>query len=101
MKGLTNRSTGKYAGRAGQYKRPSCNTRTYKQIIFGNTLTFFNFLNITLFVLILLVGSYKNSLFMLTIIFNTVIGIVQEIRAKKIIDQAGDHDAGKNDRHPG
>ena len=62
-------------------------TRSYKQIILSNTLTFFNFLNIALFVLVILVGSYKNSMFMGVIICNTVIGIVQEIRAKKTIDE--------------
>ena len=35
------------------------NTRTYKQIIRENTLTFFNFLNLVLLVLVLLVGSYR------------------------------------------
>ncbi|HIV34500.1 MAG TPA: HAD-IC family P-type ATPase [Candidatus Blautia intestinigallinarum] len=65
----------------------SPNTRTYKQIIRENTLTFFNFLNVVLLVLILIVGSYKNSLFMGIIVINTVIGIVQEVRAKKTIDK--------------
>lgn len=37
------------------------NTRTYKQIVRENTLTFFNFLNLVLLVLVLLVGSYKNA----------------------------------------
>lgn len=62
-------------------------TRTYKRIFLDNILTFFNFLNIALFVMVILVGSYKNSLFIMTIVFNTTIGIVQEIRAKKIIDK--------------
>ena len=65
----------------------SPNTRTYKQIVRENTLTFFNFLNVVLLVLILIVGSYKNSLFMGIIVINTVIGIVQEVRAKKTIDK--------------
>lgn len=63
------------------------NTRTYKQIIKENTLTFFNFLNAVLLVLVLFVGSYKNSMFVGIIIINTVIGIIQEIRAKKTIDK--------------
>ncbi|MBD8969177.1 MAG: HAD family hydrolase, partial [Ruminococcus sp. SR1/5] len=63
------------------------NTRTYKQIILENTLTFFNFLNLVLLVLVLLVGSYKNSMFVGIIFINTVIGIIQEIRAKKTIDK--------------
>ncbi len=63
------------------------NTRTYKQIVRENTLTFFNFLNLVLLVLVLLVGSYKNAFFVCIIIINTLIGIAQEIRAKKTIDK--------------
>ena len=48
---------------------------------------FFNFLNIALLVLVLFVRSYKNSMFMGIILINTVIGIIQEIRAKKTIDK--------------
>lgn len=63
------------------------NTRTVKKIVLENTLTFFNFLNIALFVLLLMVGSYKNCTFMGVIVINTVIGIVQELRAKREIDK--------------
>ncbi len=63
------------------------NTRTYKQIILENTLTFFNFINAVLLVLVLLVGSYKNAAFVMIIVINTVIGIIQEIRAKKTLDK--------------
>ncbi len=63
------------------------NTRTYKQIIRENTLTFFNFLNLVLLVLVLMVGSYKNAFFVCIIVINTLIGIAQEIRAKKTIDK--------------
>ena len=62
-------------------------TRTYKQIVRENTLTFFNFLNLVLLVLVLMVGSYKNAFFVCIIIINTLIGIAQEIRAKKTIDK--------------
>lgn len=73
------------AGKINADENP--NTRSYKQIIMENSLTFFNFLNLSLVILVLAVGSVKNSLFFGVIIFNTVIGIVQEIRAKKIIDR--------------
>ena len=63
------------------------NTRTYKQIVRENTLTFFNFLNLVLLILVLMVGSYKNAFFVGIIIVNTLIGIAQEIRAKKTIDK--------------
>lgn len=63
------------------------NTKTYQEIVKENTLTFFNFLNIVLLVLVLSVGSFKNSLFVMIIVINTVIGIIQEIRAKKALDK--------------
>ena len=63
------------------------NTRSYKQIVRENVLTFFNFLNLALMIMVLLVGSYKNSMFMGIIVINTVIGIVQEVRAKKTLDK--------------
>lgn len=82
------------AGQINRNEEP--NTRTYKQIIRENVLTFFNFLNVVLLVLVLLVGSYKNSMFMGIIIINTVIGIVQEVRAKKTIDKLAILTASKN-----
>ena len=63
------------------------NTRTYKQIVRENTLTFFNFLNLVLLILVLMVGSYKNAFFVGIIIINTLIGIAHENRAKKTLDK--------------
>ena len=62
------------------------NTRTVKQIILENTLTFFNFINVVLLVLVLIARSYKNAMFVTVIVINTVIGVIQELRAKKILD---------------
>lgn len=62
-------------------------TRSCFQIVLKNIFTFFNFINAALFAVVILVGSYKNSMFMGVMIVNTVIGIVQEIRAKKTIDE--------------
>lgn len=73
------------AGQTNADENP--NTRTYKQIVKENTLTFFNFLNLVLLVLVLMVGSFKNAFFVCIIIINTLIGIAQEIRAKKTIDK--------------
>ncbi len=66
---------------------PNPRTRTVKQILFHNIFTFFNFINVTLAVLIFMVGSPKNAMFAMIIIFNTGIGIFQEIRAKRTIDK--------------
>lgn len=62
-------------------------SKTVKQIVYTNVFTYFNLIFIVLALLIILVGSYQNLVFMGVIIVNTVIGIVQEIKAKNTIDK--------------
>ncbi|MBP5604781.1 MAG: HAD-IC family P-type ATPase [Ruminiclostridium sp.] len=62
-------------------------TKSIGQIVRENTLTFFNFLNIALAVLVLIFGDIKNAMFIGVIFCNTGIGIFQEIRAKRTIDR--------------
>ena len=62
-------------------------TKSIGQIVLGNVVTPFNILNVILASLIVMVGSYKNLLFMGVIICNTLIGTIQEVRAKKTIDR--------------
>lgn len=44
-------------------------------------------MNAVLALIVLFTGSYKNMLFMVVIVCNTVIGIVQEVRSKRITDK--------------
>ena len=62
-------------------------TKTYKEIIFNNIFTFFNLINILLFACLVFVGSYRNTLFISVIFFNTLTGSYQEIKAKRTLDQ--------------
>ena len=62
-------------------------SKSIKQILIENTCTLFNFINIILGVAIVLVGSYKNLLFLGVVVCNTLISTIQEIRAKKIVDK--------------
>ena len=62
-------------------------TKSVGRIIRDNVCTLFNFINAILAVAVLLVGSYKNLLFMGVVLCNMVIGIVQEVRAKRTIDR--------------
>ena len=55
------------------------------QILRENLLTLFNGLNLALAVCLALVGSWRNMLFMGVVISNTLIGTVQELRARKTI----------------
>ena len=65
----------------------SVRTRSYASIFRSNICTLFNLVNVILAVLVFITGSYKNMLFMLVIVINTVIGIVQEIRSKITTDR--------------
>lgn len=62
-------------------------TKSIQQIIFENTFTLFNLINIMLGMLVFLTGSYKNMLFLVIATVNTMIGIFQEIRSKRQIDK--------------
>lgn len=62
-------------------------TRSIGRIVRENLCTLFNFVNVVLAVLVALTGSYKNMLFMLVIVINAIIGIVQEIRSKRMTDR--------------
>lgn len=62
-------------------------TKSFGRIFYDNICTLFNLINVLLFVALLLVGSFKNLLFIGVVFFNTIIGIVQEIRSKQSVDK--------------
>lgn len=57
------------------------------QIIKENVFTYFNLIFLVLAILLVLVGAWNDLTFLPVIILNTVIGIVQEIRSKKILSK--------------
>ena len=62
-------------------------SRSIKDIILSNIFTLFNFINLFLFILVLTTKSYRNGLFAIVIVINTIISIYGEIKAKLIIDK--------------
>ena len=62
-------------------------SQSSKAIIRNNVFTFFNLINLILFVALIMVGSFKNGFFMGVVIINTAIGIYQQLKAKKELDQ--------------
>ena len=52
-------------------------TKSVKRIFYDNICTLFNAINVVLFIALLVVGSYKNMLFMGIVLANITIGIVQ------------------------
>jgi cation-transporting ATPase E len=62
-------------------------TKSVGQIVADHVLTLFNIVNILLAILVFFTGSYRNMLFMVVVGANVVIGIVQEIRSKMVVDK--------------
>lgn len=60
---------------------------TTKEIVHNNIFTYFNLIFLILAILLCLVGSFRNLTFLPVIICNTLIGIIQEIRSKKVLDK--------------
>lgn len=61
-------------------------SKTTKEIIQENVFTYFNLIFLVLAVLLCLVGSFRDLTFLPVIVLNTLIGIIQETRAKKVLD---------------
>lgn len=61
-------------------------SKTTKEIIRENVFTYFNLIFLVLAVLLCLVGSFRDLTFLPVIVLNTLIGIIQETRAKKVLD---------------
>ena len=75
----------KAAGQGSQ--APPQITKSTASIIKGNICTLFNFLNFVIAILLFIAGAYSNMLFIAINILNIVIGIFQELKAKKLVDE--------------
>ena len=62
-------------------------SKSIKRIFFDNLFTFFNLLNVIFAVMLIMVGAFRDMLFLIVIVTNVVIGIVQEIRSKRAVDR--------------
>ena len=76
-------------------------TKTIPRILKDNICTVFNLLNLLIAVMLAYVGAFKNLLFITIVMTNTVVGIIQEIKAKKLeqgelIDESAEE--GKDDK---
>lgn len=62
-------------------------SKSVGNILFKNIFTFFNLTCFTVALALISVGAYTDMVFMVIVVLNTVIGIVQELRAKKTMDK--------------
>lgn len=61
-------------------------TKTVAQIIRSNVVTYYNLIFLIITILLIVVGSFRDLTFLPIIIANMLIGIIQELRSKKILD---------------
>lgn len=62
-------------------------TKTIPKIILTNIFTYFNLIFFILAGILLVEGSYNNLTFLVVVFVNTIIGTIQEIRAKKTLEK--------------
>ena len=67
--------------------QPDVVSKSYLGIFRSNVLTLFNFINFVLAALIFVYGDLKNMLFIGVVTINIVVGVVQEIRSKKVLEK--------------
>ena len=73
---------------AGKVNRvDDSSSRSLGDIVRSNVLTRFNALISVLAVVVLVVGSPRDALFAVVMVFNAVIGIAQELRSKRTLDR--------------
>jgi len=68
-------------------KIPDTTSRTFKEIFQANVFTTFNAILGILLVVVLIFGSPQDALFGFVLIINSLIGIIQELRAKRTLDR--------------
>lgn len=68
-------------------KIPEQSDRTVKEIIHANICTYFNLIFLIISILLIIAGSFRSLTFLPVVIANTVIGIIQQLRSKKVLDE--------------
>ncbi|WP_370890424.1 HAD-IC family P-type ATPase [Janibacter sp. GXQ6167] len=85
--GLTSAEVAERTAAGQTNTQPPPAGRTVSQIVRDNVFTRINAILAVLFGLVLITGQLKQGLFALLIIANSVVGIVQEVRAKRTLDR--------------
>jgi len=83
---LSSAEAKKFAAEGKANVSPSAASKSVKQIWFSNLFTFYNMLNLALAALVITTGRFKNMLFIGVVLANFLIGTIQELRAKKVVE---------------
>lgn len=87
QEGLSSKQVNERQEQGYQNLTKSAQSRSIFSIIVKNVFTFFNMLLLALAIALFVFGRYSSTYFLLVAALNTIIGIVQEIKAKKTIDK--------------
>jgi magnesium-transporting ATPase (P-type) len=84
--GLTSEEAARRRRERGPLER-SASSRSYASIVRANVLTVFNLILAVFGALMLAFGSWQDALFLGVLVSNALIGITQEVRAKRALDR--------------
>lgn len=86
VQGLTQAQVDDRIFRGLKNTAPESPSKSKKEIIYSNLFTYFNLIFFLIAILLILVGAFRDMTFLPIIVANTCIGIVQELHAKKVLD---------------
>ncbi len=87
MKGLTAQEVTEARARGKVNVQVSSSSKTTGDIVRENVCTYFNLIFLIIAILVIIAGDYRSLTFLPVVIVNTLIGIYQELNAKKVLDQ--------------
>ena len=87
IKGLTQEQVDKLTADGLFNETVKSQSKSVCQIVAGNVFTYFNLIFAIFACLLILVRSYINMTFLPIIVINTLIGIIQELRTKRVLDR--------------
>ena len=87
IKGLTSEEVARLTEEGKANVLPNSSSQSVGSIFFNNVFTYFNFIFFGLAFLVIMVGAYRNLTFMVAVILNMIIGIIQQLRAKTVLDK--------------
>lgn len=96
IKGLTQEQVDKLTADGLFNETVKSQSKSVCQIVAGNVFTYFNLIFAIFACLLILVRSYINMTFLPIIVINTLIGIIQELRTKRVLDRLTLLNAPKN-----
>ena len=87
VKGLTIKEVEKLTKEGKTNKVKNKTSKSIPQIILSNLFTYFNGIFLGLAILLIYAGAYKNLVILVVVVINVLIGIVQQIRSKLVLDK--------------